>query len=59
MNKAKKLRLSTRLSIRKFAEEVGVHYQTINNIENDKVKMSDITAQKYADYFKCSIEDVR
>ena len=48
----KKIRKQLQLSQRELAKDVGMHYNTINNIENNDACTLDL-AERLARYFKC------
>ncbi|MDD2666050.1 MAG: helix-turn-helix transcriptional regulator [Methanocellales archaeon] len=57
-NKLREFRNKARLSQEKLAEKVSVTRQTIISIENGKYTPSLELALKFAEQFKCTVEDL-
>ena len=55
MNRLKKLRQEKKLSQKELAENIGVHYRTLQNWENGESQIKPEKAQQLADYFEVSV----
>lgn len=55
MNKIKQLRKDKWLSQQALAEQIGLHYRTLQNWENGKTHIKPEKAEQLADYFGVSI----
>ena len=55
MNRLKKLRQEKKLSQKELAENIGVHYRTLQNWENGESQIKPEKAQQLADYFGVSV----
>ena len=55
MNRLKELRQETKLSQKELAENIGVHYRTLQNWENGESQIKPEKAQQLADYFGVSV----
>lgn len=55
MNRLKKLRQEKKLSQKELAENIGVHYRTLQNWENEESQIKSDKAQQLADYFGVSV----
>ena len=55
MNRLKKLRQEKKLSQKELAENIGVHYRTLQNWENEESQIKPEKAQQLADYFGVSV----
>ena len=55
MNRLKELRQEKKLSQKELAENIGVHYRTLQNWENGESQIKPEKAQKLADYFGVSV----
>lgn len=55
MNRLKKLRQEKKLSQKELAENIGVHYRTLQNWENEESQIKPEKAQQLADYFEVSV----
>ncbi|KAA9248181.1 helix-turn-helix transcriptional regulator [Streptococcus anginosus] len=55
MNRLKELRQEKKLSQKELAENIGVHYRTLQNWENGESQIKPDKAQQLADYFKVSV----
>lgn len=55
MNRLKELRQEKKLSQKELAENIGVHYRTLQNWENGESQIKPEKAQQLADYFKVSV----
>ena len=55
MNRLKKLRQEKKLSQQELAENIGVHYRTLQNWENEESQIKPEKAQQLADYFGVSV----
>ncbi|MFS9099077.1 helix-turn-helix domain-containing protein [Streptococcus infantis] len=55
MNRLKELRQEKKLSQKKLAENIGVHYRTLQNWENGESQIKPEKAQQLADYFGVSV----
>ncbi|OHX26787.1 hypothetical protein BKX95_08470 [Streptococcus iniae] len=51
MNNLKKLREERSITQQELAKKIGVHYRTIQNLENGEVQIKSDKAKKLADYF--------
>ena len=54
MNRLKELRQEKKLSQKELAENIGVHYRTLQNWENGESQIKPEKAQQLADYFGVS-----
>lgn len=55
MNRLKELRQEKKLSQKELAENIGVHYRTLQNWENGESQIKPEKAQQLADYFGVSV----
>ena len=55
MNRLKELRQEKKLSQKELAENIGVHYRTLQNWENEESQIKQEKAQQLADYFGVSV----
>ena len=55
MNRLKELRQEKKLSQKELAENIGVHYRTLQNWENGESQIKPEKAQQLADYFGASV----
>lgn len=55
MNRLKELRQEKKLSQKELAENIGVHYRTLQNWENGESQIKPDKAQQLADYFGVSV----
>lgn len=55
MNRLKELRQEKKLSQKELAENIGVHYRTLQNWENGESQIKPDKTQKLADYFGVSV----
>lgn len=55
MNRLKELRQEKKLSQKELAENIGVHYRTLQNWENGESQIKPEKAQLLADYFGVSV----
>ena len=55
MNRLKKLRQEKKLSQKELAENIGVHYRTLQNWENEESQIKPEKAQQLADYFGVNV----
>lgn len=55
MNRLKELRQEKKLSQKELAENIGVHYRTLQNWENGESQIKPGKAQQLADYFGVSV----
>lgn len=55
MNRLKELRQEKKLSQKELAENIGVHYRTLQNWENGESQIKPEKAKQLADYFGVSI----
>mgnify|MGYP003094195981 CR=1 FL=1 len=55
MNRLKELRQGKKLSQKELAENIGVHYRTLQNWENGESQIKPEKAQLLADYFGVSV----
>ena len=55
MNRLKELRQKNKLSQKELAENIGVHYRTLQNWENEESQIKPEKAQQLADYFGVSV----
>ena len=55
MNKLKELRQEKKLSQKELAENIGVHYRTLQNWENGENQIKPEKAQQLADFFGVSV----
>ena len=55
MNRLKELRQEKKLSQKELAENIGVHYRTLQNWENGESQIKPEKAQQLADYFRVSV----
>ena len=55
MNRLKELRQEQKLSQKELAENIGVHYRTLQNWENEESQIKQEKAQQLADYFGVSV----
>lgn len=55
MNRLKELRQKNKLSQKELAENIGVHYRTLQNWENGESQIKPEKAQLLADYFGVSV----
>ncbi|MDS2858858.1 helix-turn-helix transcriptional regulator, partial [Streptococcus pneumoniae] len=55
MNRLKELRQEKKLSQKELAENIGVHYRTLQNWENRESQIKPEKAQQLADYFGVSV----
>lgn len=55
MNRLKELRQEKKLSQKELAENIGVHYRTLQNWENGESQIKPDKAQRLADYFGVSV----
>jgi len=55
MNRLKELRQEKKLSQKELAENIGVHYRTLQNWENGESQLKPEKAQQLADYFGVSV----
>ena len=55
MNRLKELRQEKKLSQKELAENIGVHYRTLQNWENGESQIIPEKAQQLADYFWVSV----
>ena len=55
MNRLKQLRQEKKLSQKELAENIGVHYRTLQNWENEESQIKPEKAQQLADYFGVSV----
>lgn len=55
MNRLKELRQEKKLSQKELAENIGVHYRTLQNWENGESQIKPEKAQQLADFFGVSV----
>ena len=55
MNRLKELRQEKKLSQKQLAENIGVHYRTLQNWENGESQIKPEKAQQLADFFGVSV----
>ena len=55
MNRLKELRQEKKLSQKELAENIGVHYRTLQNWENGESQIKPEKAQQLSDYFGVSV----
>ena len=55
MNKLRELRKEKKLSQKELAENIGVHYRTLQNWENGESQIKPDKAQQLADYFGVNV----
>lgn len=55
MNRLKELRQEKKLSQKELAENIGVHYRTLQNWENGESQIKPEKSQQLADYFGVSV----
>ena len=55
MNRLKELRQEKKLSQKELAENIGVHYRTLQNWENGESQIKSEKAHQLADYFGVSV----
>lgn len=55
MNRLKELRQEKKLSQKELAENIGVHYRTLQNWENGESQIKSNNAKQLADYFGVSV----
>ena len=55
MNRLKQLRQEKKQSQKELAENIGVHYRTLQNWENEESQIKPEKAQQLADYFGVSV----
>ena len=55
MNRLKELRQEKKLSQKELAENIGVHYRTLQNWENGESQIKPEKAQQLADYFGVNV----
>lgn len=55
MNRLKELRKEKKLSQKELAQELGIHYRTLQNWENNETQIKPDKAQALADYFGVSV----
>ncbi|WP_303973780.1 helix-turn-helix domain-containing protein [Streptococcus merionis] len=55
MNRLKELRKEKGLTQQALADEIGVHFRTLQNWENEKAEIKSDKAQTLADYFGVSV----
>ena len=55
MNRLKELRQEKKLSQKELAENIGVHYRTLQNWENEESQIKPEKAQQLADFFGVSV----
>ena len=55
MNRLKELRQQKKLSQKELAENIGVHYRTLQNWENGESQIKPEKSQQLADYFGVSV----
>ena len=55
MNRLKELRQEKKLSQKELAENIGVHYRTLQNWENEESQIKSDKSQQLADYFGVSV----
>lgn len=55
MNRLKELRQEKKLSQKELAENIGVHYRTLQNWENEESQIKPEKGQQLADYFGVSV----
>ena len=55
MNRLKELRQEKKLSQKELAENIGVHYRTLQNWENGESQIKPDKAQQLAEYFGVSV----
>lgn len=55
MNRLKELRREKKLSQKEIAENIGVHYRTLQNWENGESQIKPDKAQQLAEYFGVSV----
>ena len=55
MNRLKELRQEKKLSQKELAENIGVHYRTLQNWENGESQIKPEKAQQLAKYFGVSV----
>lgn len=55
MNRLKELRQEKKLSQKELAENIGVHYRTLQNWENGENQIKPEKAQQLADFFGVSV----
>ncbi|QBX12801.1 hypothetical protein JavanS739_0004 [Streptococcus satellite phage Javan739] len=58
MNRLKELRQEKKLSQKELAENIGVHYRTLQNWENGESQIKPEKAQLLADYFGVSVANL-
>lgn len=57
-NYIKQMREQRGLSLRDLAEKIGVHHQTLSNLELSKAELSVAMAKKLAEIFECHPLDI-
>ncbi len=55
MNRLKELRQEKKLTQQELAENIGVHYRTLQNWENGESQIKSDKAQQLADYFGVNV----
>lgn len=55
MNRLKELRQEKKISQQGLAENIGVHYRTLQNWENGESQIKPEKAQELAEYFEASV----
>ena len=55
MNRLKELRKEKKLTQQELADELGIHFRTLQNWENEKADIKSDKAQQLADYFGVSV----
>lgn len=55
MNRLKELRKEKKLTQQELADELGIHFRTLHNWENEKADIKSDKAQQLADFFGVSV----